>query len=60
MEAARHLPQLLRDGRRVFPLRRADLRDEVRQLDVRRVSGGQVMMVEDNAGYPGYSEGSLI
>ena len=61
MEATSHLLLLLRDGRRVFPLRRADLRDEVRQLDIRRVSGGQVMMVEDNAGYPaGYSEGSFI
>ena len=37
--AAGHLPLLLRDGRRVLPLRRADLRHEVRQLDLRRLPG---------------------
>ena len=39
MEAAGHLPLLLRDGRGVLPLRRADLRHEVRQLDLRRLPG---------------------
>ena len=39
VEAARHLPLLLRDGRGVLPLRRADLRHEVRQLDLRRIPG---------------------
>ena len=39
LEAAGHLPLLLRDGRRVLPLRRADLRHEVRQLDLRRLPG---------------------
>ena len=43
MEAARHLPLLLRDGRRVLPLRRADLRHEVRQLDLRRIPGRAAM-----------------
>ena len=37
--AAGHLPLLLRDGRGVLPLRRADLRHEVRQLDLRRLPG---------------------
>ncbi len=36
---AGHLPLLLRDGRGVLPLRRADLRHEVRQLDLRRIPG---------------------
>ena len=39
LEAAGHLPLLLRDGRRVLPLRRADLCDEVRELDLRWISG---------------------
>ena len=39
VEAAGHLPLLLRDGRGVLPLRRADLRHEVRQLDLRRLPG---------------------
>ena len=41
MEAAGHLPLLLRDGRGVLPLRRADLRHEVRQLDLRRLPGSK-------------------
>jgi hypothetical protein len=40
VEAARDLPLVVRDGRRVLSLRRADLRHEVWQLDLRRVSGG--------------------
>ncbi len=39
VETARHLPLFLRDGCRVFSLRRADLRHEVRQLDLRRIPG---------------------
>ena len=40
VEAASDLPFLVRDGRRIFPLWRTDLRDEVRQLDLWWVSGG--------------------
>jgi hypothetical protein len=39
VETARHLPLLMRDGRRILPLRRADLRHEVRQLDLRWFPG---------------------
>ena len=39
MEASSYLPLLLWDGRRVLPLRRADLRHEVRKLDLRRIPG---------------------
>ena len=39
VEAAGDLPLELRDGRRVLSLRRADLRHEVRQLDLRRIPG---------------------
>ena len=39
VEAARHLPLILRDGRRILSIRRADLCHEVRELDIRRVSG---------------------
>ena len=39
LETTRHLPQLLWDGCGVLSLRRADLCDEVRELDVRRVPG---------------------
>lgn len=38
--AAGDLQEQLRDRRRVLSVRRADLCDEVRQLDVRRVPGG--------------------
>ena len=41
VEAAGDLPLELRDGRRVLSLRRADLRHEVRQLDLRRIPGTQ-------------------
>ena len=39
MEASSYLPLLLWDGRRVLSLRRADLRHEVRELDLRRIPG---------------------
>ena len=39
LEPARHLQVLLRHRRRVLPLRRAGMLDEVWQLDVRRVHG---------------------
>lgn len=39
VEAAGHLQVLLRDRRRVFPVRRADLLHEIRILDVRRQYG---------------------
>jgi hypothetical protein len=39
VETAGYLPLLMRDGRRIFPVRRADLRHEVRQLDLRRIPG---------------------
>ena len=39
VEAAGHLQVLVRDRRRVLPLRRADVRHEVRQLDLRRIPG---------------------
>ena len=40
VEAPGHLQIFLRDRRRVFPLRRADLCHEIRVLDLWRVSGG--------------------
>ncbi len=43
VEAAGDLPLVVRDGRRVLPVRRADLRHEVRKLDLRRVSGEEFM-----------------
>ena len=53
MEASSDLPLLVRDGRRVFPLWRADLRHEVRKLDLRWLSGGEdgdnIDSVDDNA-----------
>ena len=39
VETPGHLPQLMWDGRGVLSLRRADLCHEVRQLDVRWISG---------------------
>ena len=42
VEAAGNLPFLVRDGRRVFPFWRTDLRDEVWQLDLWWVSGKDV------------------
>ena len=39
VEATSDLPQFLRDGCGVLSLRRADLRHEVRQLDVRWFPG---------------------
>ena len=39
VEAACYLQVLVRDRRGVLPLRRADLRHEVRQLDIRRLPG---------------------
>jgi hypothetical protein len=39
VETAGYLPFLMRDGRRILPLRRADLRHEVRQLDLRWIPG---------------------
>ena len=47
MEATSHLLLLLRDGRRVFPLRRADLRHEVWKLDLRWLSGNDDDDVHD-------------
>ena len=39
MEAARHLSLFVRDGRRVFPLRRTDVRHEIRLVDLRWLPG---------------------
>ena len=43
VEAAGDLPLELRDGRRVFSLRRADVRHEVRELDLRRLPGNSTV-----------------
>ncbi|GFR19846.1 NAChRalpha1 [Trichonephila clavata] len=47
LEASRHLQELLRDRRRVLPLRRTDLPHEVRILDLRRIHGGLETQVPD-------------
>lgn len=39
VETAGHIQIVLRDQRRVFPVRRADVFDEVRLVDLRRIHG---------------------
>ena len=45
MEAAGDLPLELRDGCRVLSLRRADVRNEVWELDLRRVPGSSTVKI---------------